>query len=231
MGEYVGENKYARLRKQRERERKLAELRKWEFPQRIGSYNQYAQPALEFSKQICNNIFALDEAFSQETTTLKKNLLKLIHEKEFAPQVVSGNEPSLVLVLPDVICEYCQIAVDIDICRDPFINKEVGDKGSGTGGDWRCQHCDNQMNKGMIERRLVDLMNRRAVGYQLQDLKCLKCKMVKNSLVSRYCDCTGLYTQTIGNQAPEKLRNQNLLNNMTDIRLFLSLMRNFAVFH
>jgi len=55
--------------------------------------------------------------------------------------------------------------------------------------------------------------------------------MVKNALVSRYCDCTGLYTQTQGNQAPEKLRNPNLLNNMTDIRLFLQLMRNFAIFH
>lgn len=30
--EYVAENKYARLRKQRERERKIAELKKWEFP-------------------------------------------------------------------------------------------------------------------------------------------------------------------------------------------------------
>jgi hypothetical protein len=83
--ENVTENKYARLRKQRERERKMAELKKWEFPQKIGSYNQYTQPALEFSKQICNNIFALDEAFSAEANTLKKNLLRIVHEKEFAP--------------------------------------------------------------------------------------------------------------------------------------------------
>lgn len=53
--------------------------------------------------------------------------------------------------------------------------------------------------------------------------------MVKNSLVSRYCDCTGMYSQTIGNKVPEKLKNPNLLNNMTDVRLFLQLMRNFAV--
>jgi hypothetical protein len=55
--------------------------------------------------------------------------------------------------------------------------------------------------------------------------------MVKNTLVSRYCECTGLYDQTLGNQKPEKLRNQNLLNNMTDISLFIQLMRNFAIFH
>ena len=63
----------------------MADLKKWEFPQKIGSYNQYTQPALEFSKQICNNIFALDEAFSAEANTLKKNLLRIMHEKEFAP--------------------------------------------------------------------------------------------------------------------------------------------------
>ena len=55
--------------------------------------------------------------------------------------------------------------------------------------------------------------------------------MVKNTLVSRYCECTGLYTQTVGNQPPEKLKNSNLLNNMTDIKLFIQLLRNFAVFH
>jgi hypothetical protein len=65
------------------------------------------QPALEFSKQICNNIFALDEAFSQEANVLKKNLLKIVREKEFAPEVVQGNEPSLILVVPDIICDVC----------------------------------------------------------------------------------------------------------------------------
>jgi len=46
----------------------------------------------------------------------------------------------------------------------------------------------------------------------MQDLKCNKCKMVKNELVSQYCECTGTYEQTIGNVIPEKLKNQNLLN-------------------
>lgn len=55
--------------------------------------------------------------------------------------------------------------------------------------------------------------------------------MVKNSLVSRYCECTGMYAQTLGNQLPERLKNPNLLNSMTDVSLFLQLMRNFAAAH
>ena len=63
QGADAGENKYVKRRKQREKERRLQELKQWEFPERIGSYNTYTHPALEFSKQLCANIFGLDEAF------------------------------------------------------------------------------------------------------------------------------------------------------------------------
>ena len=72
------------MRKQKEKERKTRELKKWEFPQRIGSYNDYKNPALEYSKQICKNVFGLDEAFSSHATILKRNLLSIIREKEFS---------------------------------------------------------------------------------------------------------------------------------------------------
>ena len=65
----------------------------------------------------------------------------------------------------------------------------------------------------------------------MQDLKCKACKMVNNNLVRRHCECTGQLLQTIGYERPEKLYNQNLLNQMTDIRLFLELMRNFGSLH
>lgn len=82
-------------------------MKKWEFPERIGSYNIYKNAALEFTKFICNNIFGLDEAFSHDAHVLKKNLLRILHMKDFAPEVMTGNEPSLVLVVPDVICDNC----------------------------------------------------------------------------------------------------------------------------
>merc|ERR1712172_337118 len=53
--------------------------------------------------------------------------------------------------------------------------------------------------------------------------KCVNCKMVANSLMSSRCQCTGKFEQTIGNMSPEKLTNPNLLNQMTDIRLFVRL--------
>ena len=77
----------------------------------------------------------------------------------------------------------------------------------------------------------MDLLNRRVVTYQMQDLVCTACKMVNNRLMNERCDCTSTFKQTIGNTAPEKLKNQNLLNSMTDIKLFTRLLRNFADLH
>ena len=37
--------------------------------------------------------------------------------------------------------------------------------------------------------------------------------------------------QTMGNEMPEKLKNPNLLNQMTDIKLFVQLLRNFGTYH
>jgi hypothetical protein len=77
----------------------------------------------------------------------------------------------------------------------------------------------------------MELLNRRMVTYQLQDVRCKQCKMVSNQLISQTCKCTGTFEQTIGFEAPDKLRNQNLLNQMTDIHLFVRLLRNFANIH
>lgn len=100
------------------RRRRHEELQKWEFPQRISSYNTYQVPALEFVKMVCNHAFGLDEAFSIPTAALKRNLLTLLHRKEFSTEVTQGIEPSLILVVPDVICESCQVSTDLDICRE-----------------------------------------------------------------------------------------------------------------
>ena len=91
--------------------------------------------------------------------------------------------------------------------------------------------CENDLNLERIEKRLIDLLNRRVITYQMQDLKCVNCKMVNNSLMSSRCHCTGKFEQTIGNMCPEKLTNPNLLNQMTDIRLFVRLLRNFGSLH
>ena len=42
----------------------------------------------------------------------------MIRTKEFSEEVQQGIEPSLICVVPDVICEYCLTCIDLDLCRD-----------------------------------------------------------------------------------------------------------------
>jgi len=156
---------------------------------------QYTNPALEFSKMICTSVFGLDPVFEHPASSLKRSLLTLINQKEFSPEAIERNEPSLILVIPDVICESCLSVRDLDICRDEGITRGE----SIEEADWRCKSCDSPLDKVHIERRLVELLNRRVVTYQMQDLKCKGCKMINNNLVSRHCTCTGTFLQTVGN--------------------------------
>ena len=39
--------------------------------------------------------------------------------------------------------------------------------------------------------RLVDYLQNRSVGYQLQDLSCRKCKSIKDDNLRQYCECSG----------------------------------------
>lgn len=98
------------------------ELLKWEFPQHVSSYQEYTNPALEYSKMVCEHIFGLDSAFQHVTQNLKRNLLRLIHVKEFSDEATRYLEPSLVLVLPDIICPSCLKCQDVDICREHDLN-------------------------------------------------------------------------------------------------------------
>lgn len=175
---------------------------RWKFPVRIGSYHDYSSPALEFSKFISTHIFGLDEAFYVEAQKIRSNLLRMVKCKEFSQEAQTGLEPSLVLVVPDVICDVCCKCFDLDICRDPSIQstKESMNLADIDGADlseqsWRCSDpdCSQPLNKFDIERRLIDLVNRRLVQYQIQDLVCQQCRMVKNTIVPRYCECTGGY--------------------------------------
>ena len=48
----------------------------------------------------------------------------------------------------------------------------------------------------MICQALLELAQRYSMAYELQDVVCLKCRMVKNDNVAAYCACSGTFTNT-----------------------------------
>lgn len=188
----------------------------WNFKPQLGSYLESTKPALEFIKSICR-IFSLEESLENTVVVMKRGCLKKLNMGEFENESFYY-EPSLELILPQVTCSQCQASRNLDIC------KEYREERKG----WICDDCDTLFNSAYIEKKLIDLMNSRLIAYQIQDLECTKCKMIKNTILSTLCSCTGRFKNTHCDISLNKLQNKNLLNEHSDIKILLKLLRNIA---
>ena len=54
---------------------------------------------------------------------MKRDLLKLIGMGEFSDDA-QFRDPCLSYVLPEVICKHCNHIRDLDLCRDPYMNRD-----------------------------------------------------------------------------------------------------------
>merc|ERR1712038_2017737 len=159
------------------------------FPILPGSYLKLTNPALEFVKALCH-VLNLDSAIENEVTKLKRNLLRLIGTGEFS-DAAEWKDPCLSFVLPEVICKQCNHCRDIDLCKDPFVSSD--NSGVPTfvcsGAD-----CRTPYDTADIEHLLLDAVQRKTMGYTLQDLNCKKCNQVKASNMTKHCTCAGSFT-------------------------------------
>lgn len=160
-----------------------------EFPVLAGSHLPLKNPALEFVKAVCQ-VLQLDVNIRNQVNKLRRDLLKLIGMGQFADEAIF-QDPCLSFLVPEVICEYCNSCRDLDLCRDPLITPVKGNQPASI----RCDNteCQQPYNVATIEEQLVQIITRRAMSYTLQDLKCVKCRMVKDKNMSRFCDCAGKF--------------------------------------
>jgi DNA polymerase epsilon subunit 1 len=107
----------------------------------------------------------------------------MIGVREFATEAEFQN-PCKTFILPGVICSFCSSVRDMDLLRDPvLISNEK----------WLCT-CGHPYNKSVIEASLVEIVQRHTMSYQLQDLICTKCQLVKPDNLSETCSsCSGSY--------------------------------------
>ena len=112
-------------------------------------------PALEFTKYIVH-IFGLESKLQREVIVVRRNLLKILKISEFSPDS-HFMEPCMVLRIPDVICDFCEFTKDLDICRDISIKNK----------NWACSVCGHNLSKANIERRLIDILQKKYISYQV----------------------------------------------------------------
>ncbi|KAJ0570212.1 putative DNA-directed DNA polymerase [Helianthus annuus] len=139
--------------------------------------------ALELIKHVCA-VLELDQTVQPEIQIMKRNLLRLVHVREFAPEA-QFEKSSMSFTLPNVICSYCNDCRDIDLCEDSTLLTQ----------EWRCcvPQCGQPYEREMMENGLLQIARQRERFYHLQDLVCLKCKQVKAAHLAEHCGCAGSF--------------------------------------
>ncbi len=152
------------------------------FPQLPGSHLHLTYPALEFVKNVLV-ILDLDPDVKQEVIYLKKSLFAQIGVQEYSAATAWKN-PAAAFTLPDVHCMECHECRDVDLCVTLPEDEESSQK------QWLCAGCGSSYDVDNIERRLVDIVQKKCIRYQLQDLRCTKSQQVAVRALSRTSDCS-----------------------------------------
>lgn len=153
--------------------------------------------ALEFVRGLCH-VLALDPASTEEVAALRRNLLQILGVREFAKE---GRfvEPALPVLLHDVICTYCNAVVDLDVARDSRLWAEEAASLDNSNNEndskqrraWSCEYCGHAYDLQQIELDLVRMIQKVYTSYQVQDVICVKCRMVKRENMVTHCGCSG----------------------------------------
>lgn len=146
------------------------------FPQLPGSHLNLVSPELEFIKNVMA-VLELDPDVDTEVQQLKKSLLAQISVQEYSSQAKWVN-PCASFILPDVFCSQCQECRDVDLCILPPVEEDETLA-------WTCDGCGTPYDVDSIERRLVEVIQRKCLRYQLQDLRCTKTERVSTRILSR----------------------------------------------
>ncbi|XP_075636199.1 DNA polymerase epsilon catalytic subunit A-like [Castanea sativa] len=137
--------------------------------------------ALEFIKHVCA-VLALDQNVQHDVLVMRKNLLKFVRVREFAPEA-EFHDPCPSFNLSNVICSYCNDCRELDLCRDTALLAQ----------EWRCSvpQCGQPYDREVMENALLQIVRQRERLYHLQDLVCLRCNQVKAAHLAEQCACAG----------------------------------------
>jgi DNA polymerase epsilon subunit 1 len=147
------------------------------FPDLPGSHLQSTSPVLEFIKNVIA-VLELDSDVYTEVQQLKKSLLAQISVQEYSSRARWVN-PCASFVLPNVFCSECQECRDLNLCILPISTEQR------VNMKWTCIDCGTPYDSQSIEQKLVDVIQRKCLRYQMQDLRCRKTGQVSTRCLSR----------------------------------------------
>ncbi|CAN6606997.1 DNA polymerase epsilon catalytic subunit A [Trichomonascus vanleenenianus] len=168
----------------------------FDFPKVAGMYRDLGNPVVQFIKTIAA-IFNLSRDLVVEARLLRRHLLDLVDIREFSEEAAFKN-PSASLIVTQVICNSCHYVRDFDLCRNDHLTRKEDRTYS-----FLCENCGKPYDRVILEERLVQDIERMVTLYQVQDLKCIKCKRIRESDLAEHCECSGEWVETISPNSVE----------------------------
>lgn len=172
------------------------ERRMLEFPKRfqdsLCENSGDLDPALELIKTV-SHVFGLHKDIQDEVRLMKRALLTMVGIREFSPKAEFAIDHNEGVVVRHIVCLYCQYCRDIDLTNelDVIFAAPGKVKGSGKETFWKCPQCAHPYSKSIIETKLLRVLEKIIVSYQLQDLECTKCGSIKCDYAGSVCDQCG----------------------------------------
>ena len=155
------------------------------IPPLLGDLSRPLNPALDFIKGIIH-VLELDSDLENEVHVLKRSLLAQIGVAEYS-WAAQWTNPCPTFVLPDVFCTECHESRDVNLCYVPPRDLEE----DNSQKHWLCEDCGTPYNVNSIERRLIGLLHRKMVRYQLQDIRSVKTNRVTTRALAPLSEGSG----------------------------------------
>ncbi|KAI9020780.1 hypothetical protein CLU79DRAFT_216823 [Phycomyces nitens] len=155
------------------------------FPQLPGSHLNMTNPALEYIKFICA-VFNLDKSLEKQVRTFKRNALRTMGGMSDFSNEAQFRNPCEYIKVYRVVCTNCNYTADLDFCRDENLMPV-----NGQVQPWRCRNCHFEYDKHQVEEVMIEQVQRWLTSFQLQDLKCGRCRSVKRENLLQQCDKCG----------------------------------------
>jgi DNA polymerase epsilon subunit 1 len=164
----------------------------WKFPVLPGSHLKQSNPVLELVKSIMQ-VLSLDKTITLEARLLRKELLKMFEIREFSAEGAFTN-PSSTLSLKQISCPECCVPRDIDLCRDSDL---VPVDSTQQVLAPVCEHCGAGFDRLALEEKMLGEVQKMAVQWMTQDLKCAKCARIRSNEFMDHCGCAGEWVGTV----------------------------------
>uniref|UniRef100_A0A1I7WS66 DNA polymerase epsilon catalytic subunit n=1 Tax=Heterorhabditis bacteriophora TaxID=37862 RepID=A0A1I7WS66_HETBA len=83
----------------------------------------------------------------------------------------------------------------------PPIPSTSSDVDIGDNSAWTCIECQKPFSKDIVDSAVAERLNQLITAYLLQDHICGKCKAIRRDNLAKFCDCSGIFVNTIDSGA------------------------------